>query len=573
MKQFNQPFTPFAAIQMNLRQIRVDRTIQKFAAGIFLIFLSLAAQAQAPFALPDGETGKSYIRSFTVSSAGGAGAAQPQVLMFLDGAGQLLVTRNPAGTPTLDAAGNMTPVLTTIVNGITVTIMGLTVNLNGTPTTAGSHVLRIRAATGARVGDSYDTFSFKLNVAPSFKVDFPAMPGAQVAPAVPCAVLGPVGAPLPKSKNGSDDLTFHVANSFDPCKIDVNDKYGIDGNGKISDATVLIDSLLGRAEDLAAIKADEGYCIVQVVKWRKAMAKADGKVTTQPDKYETESDNWQLYQFKKDKWEVSEEESTDRVYGKKSIAALVIHLNTKPGWDISYSVKVNKRVPAPIQNALELVSFLGSAKGDKAGEDTPLNLWGGRILTIKDTPSDVIVSGKTVFANPDAISGPTQQASTHSKTYLNEGRYWWDVSLGMPVTGVKEVTYSIADDAAQNGRVTASEVSRQNAFGFLNLYLQPRDLQSSKPQKLPHLVFGVPISKKPLDRPLIGLGYGFSKQAFKVNLFAGVVFNRVREPRTLQVGDMAGPSQLEADFRTRRIRKFVFGINFPVRDFIKAIKK
>jgi hypothetical protein len=86
------------------------------------------------------------------------------------------------------------------------------------------------------------------------------------------------------------------------------------------------------------------------------------------------------------------------------------------------------------------------------------------------------------------------------------------------------------------------------------------------------LVLGVPISGKPLDRPVVALGTGLYTKLLKVNFFAGVAFNRVREPRTLSAGEAATTGELEADLQSRRVKKFVFGINFPIRQFLDALK-
>lgn len=43
--------------------------------------------------------------------------------------------------------------------------------------------------------------------------------------------------------------------------------------------------------------------------------------------------------------------------------------------------------------------------------------------------------------------------------------------------------------------------------------------------------------------------------------------------RTTGEGSAATAGQLEADLRTRRVRKFVFGINLPVSRLKDAIKK
>ena len=69
---------------------------------------------------------------------------------------------------------------------------------------------------------------------------------------------------------------------------------------------------------------------------------------------------------------------------------------------------------------------------------------------------------------------------------------------------------------------------------------------------------------------MVGLGIGFYKTSLKFNLFAGAVFNRVREPQTLGAGQTATGAELEADMRTKRVTKFIFGFNIPVGQFMKA---
>ena len=183
----------------------------------------------------------------------------------------------------------------------------------------------------------------------------------------------------------------------------------------------------------------------------------------------------------------------------------------------------------------------------------------------RHTASDIVVKLNTVTSNSNGE--PVSQSKEYSKSYRNEGRYHWDVSVGMPVRSIKEIEFS-----SENGTVTAKKKEKQNAYGFLNLFPRAVDLQGKSFLTSPHFVLGVPISGKPLDRPVIGIGTGLYTKQFKLNFFAGVAFNRIREPRALAAGDSATANQLENDLRTRRVTKFVFGINFPVRQFIAAVK-
>jgi hypothetical protein len=277
-----------------------------------------------------------------------------------------------------------------------------------------------------------------------------------------------------------------------------------------------------------------------------------------------------------------------RIYGQRRVAVLLVHLTARDTWDIKYTVDVKGKIPAPIQNVIDLAGII--LGGSKAAEFTeaeppppPPSYWGGRMLLLKDVPADIAVQSNIAFLPSSQLSASlaaegkevsqeqqTQQPKQYSKTYDNEGRYHWDVSVGLPVKSFKEVQFS-----AEGGQVTAKEVTRQNAYGFLNLFLNPNGVDTKGEEfiKTPHLVLGVPISGKPLDRPMVGLGMGFYKTAFKFNIFAGAVFNRVREPRTLGAGQTATPAQLESDLRTHRVTKFIFGFNIPVKQFKEALTK
>jgi hypothetical protein len=312
------------------------------------------------------------------------------------------------------------------------------------------------------------------------------------------------------------------------------------------------------------------YLIIHLIRWA-----SNGN----DQKSNPEFERWFLYKNlseQKPNWELQDAQDGTRIYGNKRVAVLLLHIDAKPTWDIKYTVSLKAKTPAPIQNVLDLAGIImGNAK--VAAGSTTAHLWGGRMLNVQDLPSDLIVQSNFVFvddrsrvAKEGDDSKQTQQPQSYSKTYDNEGRYHWDVSVGIPLKSFKEVTYDV-----ENQQVTAKTINRQNAYGFLNLFLNPNgvDTKGAEFYKTPHLMLGVPISGKPLDRPVVGLGIGFFKPKVKFNLFAGVVFNRVSEPQTLANGQTATQAQLQADLRTRRIRKFVFGINLPIKQFKDALSK
>lgn len=304
------------------------------------------------------------------------------------------------------------------------------------------------------------------------------------------------------------------------------------------------------------------YLLVHIIVWKPAQS--GGKADAQRQL-------WGLFKAKdKDiaKTEVEWEPQPDladknifssRVFGGKRVAVLLINFSTPTNWDVKYTVALNQRTPTPIQNILKLAgTFVG-------GPDSPTrNIWGARMMLVRYTASDMIVKVNTITNNQTEV----EQAKDFSKTYLNEGRYHWDVSIGLPVRSYRELQFKT--DA--NNRVTTEAKDRQSAYGFLNIFPKAVDLSSENFLTVPHFVFGVPLASKPLHRPFAGIGYGIYKTPVKFNIFAGVVFNRERVPRTLAAGNLASSDQLDADLRTRWVRKFMFGINFPLRQIKDALK-
>jgi hypothetical protein len=314
------------------------------------------------------------------------------------------------------------------------------------------------------------------------------------------------------------------------------------------------------ADKLNATETKPGdYCVVHVIKWKPL----------KEGKSDPERELWALFEKTKDnKWKPhydSKEKKTfdDRIFGSKRVIILLVHLNTPKTWDIKYKVSVNQKIPAPIQNLLTLLSStLGGNAAERALKDTK-DIWGARLMLIKYPASDIDVKSSAVTLD----GAPVEQSKEYGKKYDNEGKYYWDVSVGVPLKSVKEVQFN-----SENNTVTTAAKDRLNAYGFFNVYPIPVDTKSNKFLTYPHFVFGLPLAGKPLQHPFVGLGTGFYRTSIKFNIFAGFVFNREKVPRTFNIGDLATPSQLQNDFRTRWIGKFTFGINFPISQIKNALK-
>lgn len=304
--------------------------------------------------------------------------------------------------------------------------------------------------------------------------------------------------------------------------------------------------------------------IIHIVRWKVGEKKP----------FDQDKQNWFIFNTARDrsKLNLSDEEfQGTRLWGKHRLIVLTIYYGAGLAydqnfkyWDVQYELEIEPIVPTPLQHLRDFLGGAVLAQAEAVSEDT--GAYGAALFEKIHTPSKLTVNES---AEPkDATNGSLQDAVTATKEYANEGRYIFDFSAGLPVNGIKELQYSASD-----GIVRTRETKRENAYGFLNLFFRPQDASSDSIFREPHLVLGVPISGKPLDRPVIGLGMGLAKKNFlQLDGYIGVVFNRELVPRTLKTGSAATENQLQSDLHSRRVRKLAIGINLPVGQFLKALK-
>jgi hypothetical protein len=257
-----------------------------------------------------------------------------------------------------------------------------------------------------------------------------------------------------------------------------------------------------------------------------------------------------------------------RIFGNKNVGLLVVHIGVSPlaHFEVRYTIEAKAKKSVQETDALALINLvLGGSKVRAAGSNDYL-VGAREISNVAKLPSDITVSGG---AYPGAPSPSKDQkpAATFTQTYDDEGFAFWDVSIGIPVKGVNEVQYS------SDGTVAAKTVTKVNAYGLAHWYPYPADLKSNYPWQ-PSVVGGLPLSGKPLNKPFVGLAIGTRKPLpFRVNVFAGVVFNKVFTPQSLAVGSKASPTQLASNLHAHRVRKLLIGVDIPISQFISAISK
>ncbi len=306
-----------------------------------------------------------------------------------------------------------------------------------------------------------------------------------------------------------------------------------------------------------------------------------------------------------------------RIYGSKHIVVLFLHLNAKglesPGLkslakaeqdalaanllfdndpknalqiqglgdgaidsayaQVHYEAAVVKKTAANIQNLLSILKTLNLAQGELPGKvqvmTTPVIVWGSGAIQDAATPSDIRVAGYNLpTGDPNMATARDAHQVGADVSLDNEGKYWWDASIGIPVNKIKDLQYSSTDNMIQ-----ATQVSKQSAYAMFNLMLLgPVDLKAPNSNLRPRILLGFPLTSDPWDKLFAGGGIGLPKIMVGSQFFAGAVFNRVSTPTSLIAGSSASQAQLANDSRLKIQYKFMFGINVPVKSVIDKLK-
>jgi hypothetical protein len=454
-----------------------------------------------------------------------------------------------------------------LLNGALAPGLGLTNDgrLTGTPSAAGKFEFKLRvidSSAPALLEEKWIQLEVKgIPLLVNAVTEAPIPPGADADAAVPIAVAVAAKPPFILPTSTADEETINLTENLPTPMVTPT----FDADTATTNVTSL-KQMIGSSIGTSTSNFEDGdYCVVHLIRWKPLSAE---------NKSEPDREIWALFKSKKlnstdvewneQKDPKNEEIFSTRIFGHKRVAVLLIHLDTPSAWDVRYKITITQKTPLPLQHALDLATavFGGAGPGQK---DKSKNIWGARMMLVKYGVSDIAVKVNAVTGN---AGRPIEQSKEYANKYDNEGKYHWDVSIGLPVKSVRELKFK-----SEGNQVVAESKEKQSVYGFLNLYPSAVDLKSDDFFTKPHFVLGVPLASKPLQRPFVGLGTGLFKKPLKFNIFAGVVFIRERVPQTLAEGDTATTGQLEGDLRTRWVRKFMFGINLPVSQIKDAIKK
>lgn len=278
------------------------------------------------------------------------------------------------------------------------------------------------------------------------------------------------------------------------------------------------------------------YCVIQVVKWK--------------DQKNVDAQNWYVYSGRKG-WAQDDFTSNKRIFGAKNVALLFIHLNRSADYTTEYDIDATKKLPAPVLHLFQAAGAFGALAEFNGTPD----VFGFADANISYVPSDLTFSGYT-------STSPGSSASiSNSFVVDNEGTYFWDVSVAVPIRKISQLQFNNT-----NNTVTANNVDKNSVFTVLDLYPFKKDVKATTPYWRPYGLAGIAVAQQPLHKVLVGAGFGAPFAQF----YFGAVFVKQDSLTGLSENSMATPAQQAAATSQRFKPQFAFGINLPVREVFQA---
>src|SRR5579875_915086 len=338
--------------------------------------------------------------------------------------------------------------------------------------------------------------------------------------------------------------SYPVSISEPPIEFKAKPPAGLDQNlatlNQPDDARELIDETLGQTFDGKA----DSYCLIHIVRWKNGGSAVQAQ-------------NWYIY--KPGKWSM-QNFTGKRLFGAKKLYLLYLHLNVQPPssdnpYQPVYQLTITNKLPVNVSDVLALAAYAGSGvRGEE--KEKPAAWWQGGKIPIEYSTADVVVSPMLKQAGGDL------KKLSDSVTFDDEGKAFWDVSVGVPITNINQLKFSTSDNT-----ITATKVNKQSAFAMLDLFYPLVDLKKTTYGSWPHFVGGVGIAGQPLHRWLLGVAWGPQFAEF----YGGALFVDQTTPQTLVSGQMASPAQLNSDLRLHFKPQFTFGINLRVKGITSSV--
>lgn len=291
--------------------------------------------------------------------------------------------------------------------------------------------------------------------------------------------------------------------------------------------------------------------IVNIVNWQS---------TADNDTSATPSQRWYVYHNGRLRQDAT------RIFGTRRFWFVYIHLNRGSSrYTVEYDFKSAKAIPQNVADLTSLARIIFPANAPaamtnfealEAIRSTPPdtnNIWGGKQLDFPFDTSDYSIKPSITFTSSGENSGSTAGKLGDPKTFHNEAASWWDVSIGLPVTNVNQLTFS---QSGTNGALSPAQTDKKKLVGLLDLYLVPKQryqIARNGFSWIPSFVVGLPLAGQPLQKPVAGLGWGTPVAQFYVG-------TTVIKQATPQAGSTVSGTPC-----TGWCPQFTFGVNFGVK--------
>lgn len=247
-----------------------------------------------------------------------------------------------------------------------------------------------------------------------------------------------------------------------------------------------------------------------------------------------------------------------RIMGSKRVAIVFVHLGqTFPagvtGDDISaryanveYRAIAKPKLPINVQRLLGLLKIATKTQG---AEDKAVAVLGFGVYDHLPVPCDLTVFGAKIGATPAGYGIPI--------TYDNEGKYFWDASVAVPINKITLLDYDETEDT-----FTPKVINKQSIYGCIDIYPFPVDIKDGMQRWLvPRAMVGIGMTGRPGENFLLAGAFGIKE--FQVFIGSAFANQRVLKPGT-------DPANGE-NYTQRYASRLAYGINVPVLAVLKKL--
>jgi len=182
---------------------------------------------------------------------------------------------------------------------------------------------------------------------------------------------------------------------------------------------------------------------------------------------------------------------------------------------------------------------------------------------------------KSALGDDTEPSAGTAGKCSENVVVLNEGLHMWDVSIGVPFKGVKQLQYN----STSTGTLMPQTVSKASAYGFFVFAPWKEDIVSPPSLGIPHLLVGLPFTGKVFDNPFFGAGETFNLSKtpgigntmgkvvpISIRFYCGIDYLKQFGPPGMSSGTTPAPPP-----PSHRVAKLQFGIEFSVREIANKL--